>query len=262
MPICIECSYPVSNLFTVYSKADDHSLGDGVSLTKCPCCKRVADKYVEHDFVMLFIDLILMKPQVYRHLLFNRLTPASLSGFHPSINKLAILLLLFDAYLIWARIEKTWTSSMSPLMNRSIIEQYIFFLTLSTVSTLLHHISVRLLVRVLLPSDATTSEDRGNRISAALLISSFAKFFTIVTMIWDYDVPIAAMWLGWAVLLNNVVALTSVLGCGALRASILASAGAFIRWCVGEIMLGAMGLGKESGPVADLISLFSLAING
>ena len=35
-----------------------------VRLTQCPRCKRFADKYVEHDFVVLFIDLVLVKPQV------------------------------------------------------------------------------------------------------------------------------------------------------------------------------------------------------
>ena len=64
MAICIECRYPVNQLYTTYSKADDHSLGKGVRLTQCPRCKRFADKYVEHDFVVLFIDLVLIKPQV------------------------------------------------------------------------------------------------------------------------------------------------------------------------------------------------------
>lgn len=73
MPICIECRFPVHQLYTSYSKADDRSLGKGVRLTQCPRCKRFADKYVEHDKVVLFIDLVLIKPQVYRHLLFNRL---------------------------------------------------------------------------------------------------------------------------------------------------------------------------------------------
>lgn len=64
MPICIECRFPVNTLYTTYSKADDRTLGKGVRLTQCPRCKRFADKYVEHDFVVLFIDLVLIKPQV------------------------------------------------------------------------------------------------------------------------------------------------------------------------------------------------------
>lgn len=62
--ICIECSFPVSSLYTAYSSADDHSLERGVRLTQCPRCKRFADKYVEHDKVVLFIDMVLIKPQV------------------------------------------------------------------------------------------------------------------------------------------------------------------------------------------------------
>ena len=51
----------------------------------CKCCSRrflfhilknscglFADKYLENEFVVLFLDMILQKPQVYRHLLLNR----------------------------------------------------------------------------------------------------------------------------------------------------------------------------------------------
>jgi hypothetical protein len=108
MPICIECRYPVPQLYHVLhssshkpsyavpnpkpntphqpktpstpsvpsstattpkrsSAGEAKSVGGGggdVRLTQCPRCKRFADKYVEHDFVVLFIDLVLVKPQV------------------------------------------------------------------------------------------------------------------------------------------------------------------------------------------------------
>ena len=108
MPICIECRYPVSQLYHVLqsrnqktappsttpshkasisslssvpssqklSPASQRGLPPGgeakravtgssdVRLTQCPRCKRFADKYVEHDYVVLFIDLVLVKPQV------------------------------------------------------------------------------------------------------------------------------------------------------------------------------------------------------
>ena len=48
------------------SKARIKGIGSDVRLTQCPRCKRFADKYVEHDFVVLFIDLVLVKPQVCR----------------------------------------------------------------------------------------------------------------------------------------------------------------------------------------------------
>ncbi|KAJ0348684.1 hypothetical protein KNSL1_005272 [Colletotrichum chrysophilum] len=73
MPICIECRHPVKTLWTKYSNADDKSSGHNIRLTVCRNCGQFCDKYVEHDFVVLFIDLVLIKPQVYRHLLHNTL---------------------------------------------------------------------------------------------------------------------------------------------------------------------------------------------
>lgn len=64
MPICIECRYPVKTLWTQYSGADDKSNGHLIRLTVCRKCGNFCDKYVEHDFVVLFIDLVLIKPQV------------------------------------------------------------------------------------------------------------------------------------------------------------------------------------------------------
>ncbi|KAJ5426287.1 hypothetical protein N7465_001357 [Penicillium sp. CMV-2018d] len=150
MPICIECSYPVSHLYSAYSRADDRSQGKGVRLTQCPRCQRFADKYVEYDFVVLFIDLVLIKPQVYRHLLFNRLGRDD-NQFDRSIIRLGVLLLLFDVYLTWARIEKDPSLATTFLSRAPIIVQYLFFLSLNAAATLAHHLTVRLLVSILVP---------------------------------------------------------------------------------------------------------------
>lgn len=99
MPICIECCYPVTRLYHVLHSGNTGSqnpppinqstkptpprstkkgeipartkakpapavTGGDVRLTQCPRCKRFADKYVEHDYIVLFIDLVLVKPQV------------------------------------------------------------------------------------------------------------------------------------------------------------------------------------------------------
>ncbi|ODH37353.1 hypothetical protein ACO22_02628 [Paracoccidioides brasiliensis] len=167
MPICIECCYPVSHLYTSYSKADDRSLGKGVRLTQCPRCKRFADKYVEHDFVVLFIDLVLIKPQVYRHLLFNRLGRSD-DKFDRSIIRLGTLILLFDVYLSWARVEKSSSLSASTLSTSPIIVQYLFFLTLNTLATLAHHITVRLLASFLVPRPPLPTNTRNDSSRAEL----------------------------------------------------------------------------------------------
>jgi len=51
---------------------------------------------------------------------------------------------------------------------------------------------------------------RGNIISTALFISSSMKLLPILTAIWEYDVPASARAVGWAVVVNNIEALTSI----------------------------------------------------
>lgn len=141
MPICIECRHPVKTLWTQYSGAGDPSSGHNIRLTVCKNCGRFCDKYVEHDFVVLFIDLVLIKPQVYRHLLHNTLM-RDRDRFDPSILRLGTLLLLFDVYLTWARIEKQSApapgaqGNLGSLARQPIVLQYMFFRGVSSPSSL------------------------------------------------------------------------------------------------------------------------------
>ncbi|EGP88098.1 unnamed protein product [Zymoseptoria tritici ST99CH_1A5] len=276
MPICIECRYPVATLYTTYSKADDKALGKGVRLTQCPRCKRFADKYVEHDFVVLFIDLVLIKPQVYRHLLFNRLGRED-DTLDPSIKRLGVLLLLFDVYLTWARIEKATPSSptlpLSPppplppfqsgsnsslftppdlidhsssyLASQPILIQYIFFLILCTVETASFHLPIIWLLSFRFPrplSSAIPHYPHSALISTALLVSSFTKLFPLMLLVWKYDLPSSASAVSWAVIINNVAALEILLDCGYVRAAALAAVGAVFRAGIGWGILRVVGI--------------------
>ncbi|KAJ3546076.1 hypothetical protein NMY22_g2187 [Coprinellus aureogranulatus] len=69
MPICTTCTHATEYLYTTYESA--HNL----RLEQCSNCKSFVDPYVEFDALTLFIDLILLKRGVYRHLLYNRGTP-------------------------------------------------------------------------------------------------------------------------------------------------------------------------------------------
>ncbi|OTB03322.1 hypothetical protein M426DRAFT_321892 [Hypoxylon sp. CI-4A] len=279
MPICIECRHPVKTLWTKYSGAGDPSSGHNIRLTVCKNCGRFCDKYVEHDFVVLFIDLVLIKPQVYRHLLHNTLMRER-DQFDPSIIRLGTLLLLFDVYLTWARIEKQATpdpnspaagngSNLGSLAQQPIVFQYMFFLILCTFSTLAFHMSIRFLTSSPLSPLSFLGflpmYSRPNSVSTALLVSSSTKLFPILMVIWDYDVPAAARSLGWAVVLNNVEALKILLDCGYGVALVLAAAGAVARWMVGRAVLWFVGLdgvdsAGESGVAADGRALWALLV--
>ncbi|GAO50704.1 Arv1-like protein [Saitoella complicata NRRL Y-17804] len=236
---CISCSFPVDSLFIEYSKGN-------LTLTQCPRCREFADKYVEHDYVVLFIDIILIKPQVYRHLLFNRFGSAS-DSIDRSIVRLGILLVLFDVYLTWGRLEKQTTAAPLPftsetLLQRHVVPQYLRFLLLCLVETVAFHLTIRGLARYML------GWTRPNMLSTALFISSSMKLLPILMVIWSYDVLAAARAVGWAVVVNNIEALTILLECGYLEAGALAFSGAAVRACVAWAVL-RFSMVDGSGPV-------------
>ncbi|KAF6240981.1 hypothetical protein HO173_000774 [Letharia columbiana] len=253
MPICIECCYPVSQLYHVLHsrnhkatappvsdptrkkstsnlsspqrpvpnvpkvpekklKTTNTGSGGDVRLTQCPRCKRFADKYVEHDFVVLFIDLVLVKPQVYRHLLFNRLSRDD-DELDPSITRLGTLLLLFDVYLTWSHIESFPPSltASSPIPTLPVLLQYAFYFFLCAFTTLSQHLTIRWLAIVwrlgatakdehsneggpsvnsggntIAPFPAPPKKPTPNSISTALFVSSCLSLFPILMDVWKY----------------------------------------------------------------------------
>lgn len=247
----------MTTLWTKYAAGSDASTGHNIRLSVCRKCGQFCDKYVEHDFVVIFIDLVLIKPQVYRHLLFNTLMHEE-DRFHPSIIRLAILLLLFDVYLTWARIEKQALPTIDHavigrLTRQPIVFQYLFFLILCTCSTFAFHQSIRFLTSSpwspLVLMRQLPHYTKPNSVSTALLVSSSTKLFPILMVIWEYDIPAAARSLGWAVVANNVEALKILLGCNYGVAAILATAGALSRWATGRVILWLAGL-TDLGPSA------------
>jgi lipid intermediate transporter len=73
-------------------------------MNHCKHCNQLIDKYEEYDFVIIIIDLILHKSQVYLHLIFNRMDTYD-AGIDPNLVKLAILLIFCDGYIKFSRVR-------------------------------------------------------------------------------------------------------------------------------------------------------------
>ena len=211
--------------------------------------------------------------KVYRHLLFNRLgrdddrfdvrarnktrsETRFLTSSQPSIIRLGTLLLLFDVYLTWARIEKSGNPSphhpsTGALSSYPLLLQYLFFLVHCLLGTLAFHIPIRLLCTS--PSLAwfrritgLPNHTKPTPLSTALIVSSCTKLFPILLIVWEYDLPSAASAVSWAVIVNNVAALEILMDCGYGYALALVVVGAVARASVGWWALGAIGLEERS----------------
>lgn len=240
---CVECSEPVTSLYQEYSKGN-------LKLTQCvrkgtactdqqPSCKQFADKYIEFDNVIIAIDVILLKPQVYRHLLFNTYGTDD-DRFDRQVRNLAVLILLSRFYTLWMRLTSVTpvgrddaaggvASSLAGMeaalgpgpqtMARAFVDalqrlphgaHYLVVLGLSALELLAMHTAIRIgVARVF-------AWPRPNVLSMALILSSMLQVFPVVMVIWSYYLPALASTVEWATIINGAEAIRSMLFGGRL----------------------------------------------
>ncbi|KAM3580287.1 sterol homeostasis protein [Umbelopsis sp. WA50703] len=238
MPICVECDAPVATLYTEYSKGN-------IRLTSCDNCNNFADKYIEYDYVIIFIDMLLHKPQAYRHLLFNRITYNDERSIEPNIKKLAVLLILFEVYIKWFRLEKYYTGSDSTFMEQPLFYQYLYILLLCIIEFLVFHIGVHTAIRWLFRGQNSQSI-RHNYIAMALIVSSFGKMLLILMVIWDYK-QLEYSWLvSIIVLTSNIEALSVFLHIGYIKTFCIISFGIALKMLAQLLFLGTTYKGTQS----------------
>lgn len=170
----------------------------------------------------------------------------------PSIVRLGTLLLLFDVYLTWARIEKAGTPPESSpitgvLSAYPLLLQYLFFLVHCLLGTIAFHLPIRLLCTSpylgwLRRITGLPYYSNATSLSTALIVSSCTKLFPILLIVWEYDLPSAASAVSWAVIVNNVAALEILMDSGYGKALFLVVIGAIARVAVGRCILSAVGL--------------------
>lgn len=65
MFVCVECGSENPYLCEQISSSV-------LKLSQCEVCDAVVDKYIEYDGVLVLLDMLLLKTNVYRHIVFNR----------------------------------------------------------------------------------------------------------------------------------------------------------------------------------------------
>lgn len=244
--ICIECSNPVSSLYLKYSYSN-------ITLTRCAHCGEPCDVYVEYDKVILAIDLILLKPQAFKHLIYNSIIDTSdLSGVlyhrigcYRSLIRTSLLILLFEVYLNWAYEEKNANSRYSIVLDsENMFYQYSFFIVQTLLKDFIYHVSIQLGLRFLhiiknnydliefdsrggfkkLKINAITQDlinpDKTYHyhpasiiVATIILLSSITKLLPILIIIWPYDSSTLSLIMLLIKITNNYFVLTLLHSC-------------------------------------------------
>ncbi|VDM17266.1 unnamed protein product [Hydatigera taeniaeformis] len=86
MFVCVCCGAQAPSVFIQYSE-------EIINLQLCEHCGRIVDKYVEYDFTIIAIDLLVCKIEAYRHILRN--------VDFPRIFHLLLLSCILTGFLGW-----------------------------------------------------------------------------------------------------------------------------------------------------------------
>lgn len=204
--ICTECSFnDIQCLFYQYRR-------DYIKLTACPLCGQIADKYIEYDNVILFIDTLLLKKQAYMHLAYNttennllmvsrsiKTTSLQLSfARYRPMYRLLMIFTLFHVYLTWAYEEKR--EIHSPAISYILLQkphvQYVF----SVLQLILEQAALHLTIQYMFRSRLGWNRSVNNHLSPdyqsgyytavlskTIMVSQSTKLFPILMLIWPYD---------------------------------------------------------------------------
>jgi len=67
MYVCVYCGSPCAAL---YRQLNKNSLSS-IKAMHCERCQRIVDPYIEREWLLVVIDCILLRPEAYRHILYN-----------------------------------------------------------------------------------------------------------------------------------------------------------------------------------------------
>ncbi|KAH6565228.1 hypothetical protein BASA50_006006 [Batrachochytrium salamandrivorans] len=224
MPVCIECGKEVPVLYLDYGKGN-------IKLVHCEVCKTFADKYLEYDFVIIFIDMLLHKRPVYRHLIFNRLDYSD-QGWNGSLIRLGILLVLFEVYLKWFRLDRM-DRAVAP-DNVALHTQYFYILGVCALETICFHSGVRWATHMLFSGKFTVKNL--NQLSMALVLSSFGKILLIVMVVWDYGQFDPSILVNMLVFTSNIEALSVFLKTSISTTGVILGAGITCKLAIQFLM--------------------------
>ncbi|KQK12882.1 protein arv1 homolog isoform X3 [Brachypodium distachyon] len=197
-PRCVGCGRRVKTLYVQYSPGN-------IRLMKCDNCKAVADPYIECEFMIILLDLILHKTRAYRHLLFNKLHIGS-SLDKGLLYRSILVHIVLDAFRISVSKGKkadgdSSRSMLSTIFNCSEVLGDALLGNIIFMAMLL--LGGRYLIK--LSFDLTRSRE----VLLAVIISSYIKFFLLTMMVWEF--PSSAIFIvEMFVLSSNVVALRVV----------------------------------------------------
>lgn len=190
---CIQCLEPADALYQQYSEST-------IKLSQCrACCAGVVDAYCEREWLLVVIDIVLLRQEAYRHVLFNRLKEFRVGTSYIKSLQYIVLSSILQAYLLWEAHRYQNNNNPGDDDNAVVLLEvtvwWFFYLILASVLRFLalgigiYLISTRALF---LSSSGTNKADGDSRnavfqthLYLALLLPTTFQVVTILVHVWE-----------------------------------------------------------------------------
>ena len=189
MLVCIECGKPVPSLYREMTKED-------IRLTTCAHCHQVADKYIEWELQIVMIDLILQRPQAYRHILFNRSRAQRRTR---EVFKFLTVILAFDSFdrwylnagpMKWPSAERVVESPVNVFTQWLLPHEHQWTILITSMGeTFVYIFTIFLFVRIYMNKDWGRDQCNAKTLLSAIVLSCFSKLGVMLYMVFDATVP-------------------------------------------------------------------------
>jgi lipid intermediate transporter len=189
MVVCVECGSPVEALYKEVNRED-------IRLVSCTSCHHVADKYIEWEIQIVLIDLILQRPQAYRHILFNR---SMTNRRTREVFKFLTVILAFDSFDRWYLNSNPmrWPSAETVLSSPvSVFTQWLLphenqwsILMTAMGETSVYIATIFLLIRMYLFRVWGQKPYNSRTLLSAIVLSCYSKMGVMLYMVFDATVP-------------------------------------------------------------------------
>lgn len=181
--VCVECGAPCATLV--------HDGPDLVRLARCERCGHISDRYVEHDLLLLLIDLLLHRDAAYRHLLRNHRQRPSRAERGLSAGVLS------EPWRLWLAVaacdvhsKRTMAGMIGSSMLKVEVPASLPALSLSF-GWPFGSSALEFAVFTAVAATAAGGSLSLRRVAAALAYSSVGKGLLALSMIWEYPAPMA-----------------------------------------------------------------------
>ncbi|XP_030383214.1 protein ARV1 [Scaptodrosophila lebanonensis] len=162
--VCINCGHGVRDLHKNYSNT--------VKTTHCEQCKKVADKYIEFEELIILLDALLLSQQAFRHMIYN--------DSFKLYWKISLVLLLLESFALCR--QRRDDESGSPVNEKSF-----YMCVLQNIGDYVFITLLLLLVTTLRGGIKFPKAGLGSftiTLLKAVVISNLSKFFLLPILVW------------------------------------------------------------------------------